>query len=70
MEERYQIKTEMLGLGNEYAKELKRLNRIVRWDQQKGLISEVDPRNVEISLGQLNCKVATIVTTPGARRSS
>ena len=41
--------------------------RIVRWDQQKGLVYEVDPRHVEIIFEQLNFTHAKIVTIPGTR---
>ena len=65
LEEKYQIKTQMLGHGKEYTGEVKILNRIVVWNQIEGITYEADPRHVEIILEQLNLKDAETVTTPG-----
>ena len=46
---------------------VKLLNRVVTWDNEKGLICEADPRHVEIFLKQLPFTEAKFVTTPGAK---
>lgn len=67
LEEKYQIKTQMLGPGKEHTKELKIFNGIATWNQQSGFTYEVDPRHVEIILEQLNLNDAKLVTTLGIR---
>ena len=67
LESKFQIKTQMLGPNQDQVKEVKILNRIVAWDQQKGITYEADPRHVEIMIDQLGLKDAKTVATPGTR---
>ena len=55
------------GGGGGNSKQIKILNRIVTWDDRKGLSYEVDPRHVEIILKQLQLAEAKQVTTPGTK---
>lgn len=65
LEKKYQIKTQMLGNEKGQVQEVKIFNRIITWNQQKGILYEADPRHVEIMLEQLSLKDAREVTTPG-----
>ena len=67
LEEKYQIKTQWLGPGQEYQQEINILNRIVGWDIAKGILFEADPRHVEIIIEQFGLKEAKIVSTPGTK---
>ena len=57
----------MLGPGSENQQILNIMNRVVTWDQSKGLSYEADPRHVEILLQQLKMTDAKPVTTPGTK---
>lgn len=48
LENKYQVKTQMLGPNEGHTKQIKVLNRVITWDNAKGLIYEADPRHVEI----------------------
>ena len=67
LEEKYQIKTQLLGPEKNQEKEVRILNRIVTWDQQRGLRYEADPRHVEILIKQLELEEAKEVATPGTK---
>ena len=67
LEEKYQIKTQLLGPRKDQQQEVKILNGIVTWDQQRGLRYEADPRHVEILLKQLELEDAKEVTAPGTK---
>ena len=43
LEKRYQIRTQVLGNGEGQVKEVKIFNRIITWDQCKGIMYEADP---------------------------
>lgn len=43
------------------------MNRVVGWDNVKGLVFEADPRHTEIIIEQLNLKGAKPVSTPGTK---
>ena len=66
-EQKYQVKTQLLGPGKEHNKQLKVLNRIVTWHGHKGITYEADPRHAELVIEQLSLKDAKIVSTPGTR---
>ena len=66
-ERKYQIKTQWLGPGAEYQQEVKILNRIVGWDNSRGLVFEADPRHAEIIINQLKLTDAKVVATPGTK---
>ena len=65
--EKYQIKTQWLGPGSEHQREVKILNRIIGWHDQKGISFEADPRHAEIIIEQLKLKEAKGVSSPGAK---
>ena len=67
LEKKYQIKTQWLGSGKQYQQEVKILNRIVGWDDGRGIVFEVDPRHAEIIIEQLKLKDAKAVSTPGTK---
>ena len=48
LEEKYQLKMQWLGPGDKYQREVKILNRIIAWDDHKGIQFEADPRHAEI----------------------
>ena len=66
MEEKYELKVETLGPGKEDKKEVRVLNRILRWTKE-GIEYEADPRHVEIMLKQLNIQDCKFVATPGTK---
>ena len=67
LEEKYQVKTQLLGPNEGQCQQLKILNRVVEWHGQRGIAYEADPRHVELVIEQLNLKDANAVTTPGTR---
>ena len=66
-EKRYTIKAQWLGPGEQHAREIKILNRIVGWDNLDGIIFEADPRHSEIIIKQLKLDDATVVATRGIK---
>ena len=46
---------------------MKILNRIIGWDNKKGIVYEADPRHIEIIVDQLKLKDAKAVATPGTK---
>ena len=67
LEKKYQVKTQILGPHEGQQRQITILNRIVTWNNSKGLNYEADPRHVEIVLEQLKMEDAKAVTTPGTR---
>ena len=66
IEEKYELKVEVLGPDEGQQKEVRVLNRILRWTD-KGVEYEADPRHVEIILKQLNIGDCKAVVTPGTK---
>ena len=67
LEAKYQIKTQWLGQGEKYSKEVKILKGIVGWDGVNGITFEADPRHAEIIINQLKIQDAKAVSTPGTK---
>ena len=67
LEEKYQVKIQLLGPGEDHSRQLKILNRIVTWHNHKGIVYEADPRHAELVIEQLSLKDAKPVTTLGTR---
>ena len=67
LEKNYQVKIQMLGPEDDQLKQVKILNRIVTWDEKRGLSYEADPRHVEIIKQQLTLEEAKAVSTPGTK---
>ena len=67
LENKYQVKTQVLGPEEGQAKEVKILNRIVSWKSTEGITYEADPRHTEIILEQLGLQDAKTVSTPGTK---
>ena len=66
LEEKYELTVEVLGPAKEQVKEVRVLNRIIRWTKE-GIEYEADPRHVEIILKQMNMQDSKAVATPGAK---
>ena len=64
LENKYTIKTELLGPDEGNQLQLKILKKIVTWDHNNGIKYEANPRHVEILLKQLQMIEAKSVTTP------
>lgn len=67
LEEKYQVKTQILGPNENQLQEVKILNRIVSWCNETGLHYEADPRHIEIIIDQLGLQEAKPVSTPGTK---
>ena len=67
LERKYQIKTQWLGPGAEYLHEVRIFNRVVGWDNTKGITLEVDPRHAVIIINQLKLNEAKSVCTLGTK---
>ena len=65
LESKYQVKTQILGLGKEHLREVKILNRVVGWYGNEGIKYEADPRHIEIIIDHLGFKDAKLVSSPG-----
>lgn len=66
LEAKYDLKTEMLGPGATEKREVRILNRVIRWGSP-GVEFEADPRHSEILVEQLGLSEAKGVSTPGVR---
>ena len=66
MEEKYEIACEVLGPEAGQQKEIRVLNRVIRWEDD-GLAYEPDQRHAEIVIKDLGLEEAKPVSTPGAR---
>lgn len=62
-----QVKTQILGPKEDQLKQVKTRNRIIAWDDQRGLGYEADPRSIEITSQQLALKDAKALSTPGTK---
>ena len=67
LEKSYQVKTQVLGPDEHQLKQVKILNRIVTWDEKRGLGYEADPRHAELIKQQLALDEAKPVSTPGTK---
>ena len=66
LERKYELTVETLGPGKDQQKEVRVLNRVLRWTQ-KGIEYEADPRHAEIILQQMNMNDCKPVVTPGTK---
>ncbi len=64
----FDVKTTIIGPGDEQHKEAKVLNRIIRYTAH-GIEHEPDPRHAEILVHEMNLTNATPVTTPGCEQA-
>ncbi len=64
LKSRFEIKTDYLGPGDNHAKQLRILNRILSWEHD-GIAYEADQRHAEIIIKSMN--VQKSVSTPGSR---
>ena len=64
IEERYEIKTQMIGEAADLDKQLQILNRTVRWSS-RGFWTEADPRHVKEVIKALGLEGASPAPTPG-----
>ena len=53
LEQKYQVKTQLLGPEKHHQQETKIFNRIVQWDGTQGLLYEADPRHAELIIEDL-----------------
>ena len=67
LEDRYTVTTQTLGPGRHNQQQIEALNRILAWNNDRGMEYEADPRHIEIILKQLQLNEARAVTTPGAQ---
>ena len=67
LEEKYQIKTQVLGPNEGEVQQLKILNIIISWDGNRGIVYEADLRHVEIIAEQLELQDAKTASTPGTK---
>ena len=67
LEKKYQVKTQFPGPGEDQAKAIRILNRVIGWNGNEGASYEADPRHTEIIIDQLKFKDAKPVSTPGAK---
>lgn len=67
LENKYQVKTQLLRPGKEHSQQLEVLNRIIPWHDHRGITYEADPRHAELVIEQLGPKDASIVSTPSTR---
>ena len=66
LEQKYELTVKTLGPDAGQDKEVRVLNRILRWTTA-GVEYEADPRHVEIILKQLNIEACKPVITPGTK---
>jgi hypothetical protein len=67
LEEKYDMKTQVLGEGNEYEKEARILNRLLQWHDGVGISYEPDPRHSELIIKQMGLEGAKSVNTLGVK---
>ena len=65
--EHIQVKTQWLGPGEGYSKEIKIFNRIVGCNSIKGITFEADLGNAEIIINQLELSEAKVALTLGTK---
>ena len=66
MREHFELKTEILGPGANEVKEIRILNRVLRWEEN-GISWEADQRHAELIVQQLGLIEARAVTSPGSK---
>ena len=59
LERKYQIKIQWLRPGPEHQREIRILNRIVGWNNARGIEFEADPRRVQVILSQLGLEASS-----------
>ena len=64
---KYSIKTTTIGEGEKLAKEVRILNRIVRWRPGEGVTIEADPGHLEILVDSTGVKDERPLTTNGSK---
>ena len=64
LEQKYPIKTTIMGNGAKHLKEARVLNRIIRWHDDVGLSYEADPRHAEEIIRQSGAEGMKSVTSP------
>ena len=69
LEERYAIKTEVLGDSQDETKEIRVLNRIIRWEKD-GITYEPDPRHAEIIAKEMGVDGTKGVGTPSIKEAT
>ena len=62
----FQIKTEVLGPDENEVKELRVLNRVIRWESA-GITWEADPRHAELIVQHLKLADSKAVVSPGLK---
>ena len=67
LERKYKINIQWLGSEKPCQQEVNILNRIVGWDDVRGLVFEADPRHAEIIIEQLKFTEANVVFTFGTK---
>ena len=67
LKRKYAIKTTVIGEATHLKKELRVLNRILRWHVGKGVTLEADPRHAQILVKELEGDQGRQVTTPSVR---
>ena len=65
LQDKYDIKTKMLGPNEDHNQEVRVFNRIITWEQS-GIGCEADPGHVEIIVKELGLETCTPVATLGA----
>ena len=66
LQDKYKLKTEKLGNGKDDQKEVRILNKIVRYTAE-GLKLEADPRHAELVIKELGLQGAKSVKSPGSK---
>ncbi len=64
LEQEFEVKTEIIGPTPQQAKELKVLNRIIRYGEHS-IQYEPDPRHAELIISEMGMSTANPVSTPG-----
>ena len=65
-EEKFEVKIQILGPGAKHAREVRILNRVVRWTES-GIDYEPDQRHAEMVVRDLGLQLAKAVTSPGTK---
>ena len=66
LQNKYKLKTEMLGDEEDCVSELRILNKVVR-RTSRGVELEADPRHAEIVVKELGLEKAKVSTVPGSK---
>ena len=64
--DKFEVKVQILGPGPQHEREVRILNRVVRWTES-GLAYEPDQRHAEMVVRDLGLENAKSVTTPGTK---